>query len=62
MSKLIPYRYRTAVLAGHWRPSSRQAIEDAIKAKQAAPDGSAQGGFRWMVPGWIEEKDGAGAG
>ena len=57
MSKPIEYRYRTAVLAGPWRPSSEQAIEDAVKAKQAAYDGEAEAGYRWLVPGWIEQKD-----
>ena len=45
------------MLAGPWRPNSDQAVEDAVKAKQAARDGEAECGIRWLVPGRIEQRN-----
>ena len=49
------FRYRTTVLVGSWRSSFEQAIEDAIKAKQAARETALPDGIKWIVPGLIEE-------
>ena len=49
------YRYRTSVLVGSWRPSRELAIDDAIKAKQAARETALPDGIKWIVPGLIEE-------
>ena len=51
------YRYRTSVLVGSWRPSRELAIDDAIKAKQAAPESDGPNGISWIVPGRIEETE-----
>ena len=48
------YRYRTAVLTGPWRDSEREAIGDAVRARQAEADEGAP--VRWVVPGRIEEE------
>jgi len=48
----LRFRYRTATLVGPWRDSIADAVEDAIRAGQAAPD-EAQG-LRWLVPGRID--------
>jgi hypothetical protein len=50
------YRYRTTVLVGSWRPTREAAIEDAIKAKQAARGDEDE--VNWIVPGKIEESEG----
>ena len=50
------YRYRTAVLTGPWRDSEREALRDAIKARQAELVGDPPSETRWIVPGQIEEK------
>jgi len=49
------YRYRTAALAGPWRDTHHAAVDDAIRANQAAAGGEDSGGVRWIVPGRIEE-------
>ena len=49
------YRYRTPVLIGSWRSSREQAVEDAIKAKQAAREPGGETEIKWIVPGTIEE-------
>ena len=51
------YRYRTPVLVGSWRPSRELAIEDAIRAKQASREDEESSGFKWIVPGEIEETE-----
>ena len=51
------YRYRTSVLVGSWRPSRELAIDDAIKAKQAARESEGANGISWIVPGRIEETE-----
>ena len=50
------YRYRTTVLVGSWRSTREAAIEDAIKARQAARGDEDQ--VDWIVPGKIEESEG----
>ena len=45
------YRYRTPVLAGPWRESPDQALEDAARAGQVRLGPH----IRWRVPGQIEE-------
>lgn len=50
------YRYRTSVLKGPWRASEFEAVDDAVRAKQAVSDDSEASGFRWTVPGRIEER------
>jgi hypothetical protein len=47
------YRYRTAVLVGPWRPRSKEAERDAIRAGQARLDSA--GRLSWSVHGTIEE-------
>ena len=49
------FRYRTSVLVGSWRQSREAAIEDAVKAKQAAREDADQAAIKWIVPGKIEE-------
>jgi hypothetical protein len=48
------YRYRTPVLTGPWRESREDAAGDAVRAKQAQPDGEQPFGLKWIVPGEIE--------
>lgn len=48
------YRYRTPALTGRWRESRREAADDAVRAKQAMADPSAEDGLQWLVPGEIE--------
>ena len=52
------YRYRTRALLGPWRNTRERAVDDAVRAKQAITDKDEPRGFRWVVPGQIdEEKD-----
>ena len=57
------YRYRTCVLVGAWRSTRDEAVDDAIRSRQAA---LREGGedLVWLVPGTIEEAitQGGGAG
>ena len=54
------WRYRTQALAGPWRPTFEQAVEDAIAQRQAVRDEFQPHGLRWRVPGRIEgNADGA---
>jgi hypothetical protein len=47
------YRYRTTVLVGPWRATPHEAVEDAIRARQAHRE--AEGApLRWLVCGEIE--------
>ena len=55
------WRYRTRVLAGPWRPTVRQAAEDAIAQGQALRDDTEPHGLRWRVPGAIEVNGDGGA-
>jgi hypothetical protein len=48
----VCYRYRTAALVGPWRADPEQAIDDAVRARQAGYE--AGGRFHWLVPGSIE--------
>ena len=50
------YRYRTRVLAGPWRESPDQALQDAVRARQALIGGAGPRDIRWIVPGEIEEE------
>lgn len=49
------YRYRTPALVGPWRKSRRQAVLDALRARQARRDEADRRDVRWLVPGGIEE-------
>ena len=51
------YRYRTPALCGPWRESEDQAIEDAIGAKQAIRTDEVPEGWRWLLPGRIEQEE-----
>ena len=61
MPHLPRYRYRTRALVGPWRSSRSQAFEDAVRAKQATADQHEPLGFRWIVPGQIDEEKDEGA-
>lgn len=49
------YRYRTPVLVGPWRKTERQALLDALRARQARRDDRDRHSVLWLVPGRIEE-------
>ena len=51
------YRYRTSALVGPWRKTARQAVLDALHARQARRDERDRQVLRWLVPGRIEECD-----
>ena len=51
------YRYRTPALVGPWRKTARQAVLDALRARQARRDESDSHALRWLVPGRIEEME-----
>ena len=51
------YRYRTSALVGPWRKTPRQAVLDALRARQAHRDSRDRQVLRWMVPGRIEESE-----
>ena len=51
------YRFRTSVLVGPWRKTARQAVIDAVRARQARRDDRDRQVLRWLVPGKIEETD-----
>jgi hypothetical protein len=55
---MASFRYRTATLLGPWRDSVEAAVQDAIRAKQGRRDEDGKG-WHWMVPGVIEEGEGA---
>lgn len=50
------YRYRTSALTGPWRATEFEAVNDAVRAKQAVDDVTQETGIRWTVPGKIEER------
>jgi hypothetical protein len=50
------FRYRTKTLLGPWHTDEDAAVEDAIRAKQARRDEEG-GGWHWVVPGSIEERE-----
>lgn len=50
------FRYRTSALTGPWRDTPDQALNDAVKAKQAWIDEDNPSDVRWIVPGQIEER------
>jgi hypothetical protein len=51
------YRYRTPVLVGPWRKTVRQAMLDALHARQARRDERERDTVHWLVPGGIEEME-----
>ena len=51
---MTQHRFRTAALIGQWRPTYRQACEDALRARQARLDECAPDRVIWAVPGTIE--------
>lgn len=51
------YRFRTSVLVGPWRKTARQAVLDAVRAKQARRDARSREAVHWLVPGRIEETE-----
>ena len=51
------YRYRTAALVGPWRKTARQAVLDALRARQVRREERDRHALRWLVPGRIEETD-----
>jgi hypothetical protein len=55
------YRYRTPVLTGPWRESPEDAVQDAVRSKQAQLDNRQPSGVKWTVPGQIEERNNEGA-
>jgi hypothetical protein len=59
-SDMKAFRYRTAALVGPWRATEAAAADDAIRAKQAVREGEVAG-WRWVIPGDIEERDSAAA-
>jgi hypothetical protein len=50
----LSYRYLTPALAGPWRVRHEEAIEDAIRAGQAARDTTERPDYTWLVNGRIE--------
>ena len=51
------YRFRTSALVGPWRKTARQAVLDALHARQARRDDRNRKVLRWLVPGRIEETE-----
>jgi hypothetical protein len=51
------YRYRTPALVGPWRKTARQALLDALRARQVRRDERNRAAVRWLVPGRIEETE-----
>ena len=51
------YRYRTSALVGPWRKTARQAVLDAIRARQVRRDDRNRQALQWLVPGRIEEME-----
>ena len=51
---MTQHRFRTTALVGEWRPTYRQACQDALRAKQARPDERGPDNMTWAVPGEIE--------
>lgn len=54
---MAQHRYRTVAIVGEWRATRQQACRDALKARQAEPDGASPDGVHWLVPGTIEKDD-----
>ena len=50
----LSYRYLTPALAGPWRMRQEEAIDDAIRAGQAARDTTERPDYTWLVNGRIE--------
>ena len=51
------YRYRTSALVGPWRKTARQAVLDAVRARQVRRDERNRQALHWLVPGRIEEME-----
>ena len=51
---MAQHRFRTAALIGEWRPTRREACEDAFRTRQANPDAGSPDQPIWTVPGEIE--------
>ena len=51
---MTQHRFRTVALVGEWRPTYRQACEDALRTRQARSDARAPDRLVWTVPGEIE--------
>jgi hypothetical protein len=51
------YRYRTPALTGPWRESQKDAVRDAVNAKQAQYDEGEPAGVKWVVRGEIEVRN-----
>jgi hypothetical protein len=51
------FRFVTAVLSGPWRQDRREAVDDAIRSRQARENDARPDGIEWRVPGRIEERD-----
>ena len=48
------FRFMTSVLVGPWRSSREEALDDAVRARQAVRSGSRSGAVEWRVEGRIE--------
>ena len=53
------YRFRTAAIVGEWRPTRRDACEEAIRLCLARRDHTEPDGIRWVVPAEIESEGGS---
>jgi len=54
---MIQHRFRTTALVGEWRPTRKEACQDALKTGLMRPDDDEPDGMRWAVPGVIEITD-----
>ena len=48
------FRFATTVLVGPWRATRKEALSDAVRARQAVPNPSLPDGLEWSVSGRIE--------
>ena len=49
------FRFTTSVLVGPWRSSREEALDDAVRARQAVRSGARPGAIEWRVDGRIEK-------
>lgn len=54
---MYAYRYRTALVLGPWRPTRREAVEDAVRCRFARWHEQGRDGVEWRFPGEIERGD-----
>ena len=54
---MAQHRFRTVAIVGEWRATRQQACRDALRARQAEPDGASPDGVHWLVPGTIEKDE-----